>query len=98
MKSKPRAKRYTETGDYLRMLRRVTAAAGKRVGEADVEDLAELIGIQKDLDAAIGRAVAGLRDDGYTWQSIGDALGVTRQAAFMRWGPRSRPLPADSVS
>ena len=86
-----RPRRYTFTPDFLRMLRRMVAAAGKRVAEADVEDLVELMGIRDDLDAAIARGIAGLREDGYTWQSIGDALGVTRQAALMRWGPR---LPA----
>jgi hypothetical protein len=85
MRSK-RAKRYTSTGDYLHMLRRMTAAAGKRVSEADAADLAELISIRADLDAAIQRAVDGLREDGYTWESIGQATGTTRQAAHMKWG------------
>jgi hypothetical protein len=40
-------------------------------------------------DAAEGVLVAAVRrarDDGASWQSIGDALGVTRQAAFQRYG------------
>jgi hypothetical protein len=88
-----RAKRYTRTGDYLHMLRRIVAAAGKRVGDADAEDLAELISIRNDLDRAIQRAVDGLREDGYTWESIGQATGTTRQAALMKWG-RSRSVIA----
>jgi hypothetical protein len=68
------------------MIRRMVAAAGKRVSEADAEDLAELIGIRDDLDAAIQRAVDGLREDGYTWESIGAATGTSRQAALMKWG------------
>jgi hypothetical protein len=81
-----RPRRYTTTGDYLRMLRRMTAAAGRRVSEADAEELAELIAIRDDLDGVIRRAVAGLRADGYTWESIGAATGTSRQAAQQKWG------------
>jgi hypothetical protein len=79
-------RRYTTTADYLRMLRRMTAAAGRRVSEADAEELAELIAIRDDLDGVIRRAVAGLREDGYTWESIGAATGTSRQAAQQKWG------------
>jgi hypothetical protein len=74
-----------ETHEFLKMLRRMVRAAGTRVGRADPEDLAELIAIRIDLDAAIQRAVDGLREDGFTWQSIGDATGTSRQAALMKW-------------
>jgi hypothetical protein len=85
-----RPKRYTFTTDYFRMLRRVVNAAGKRVAQADVEDLAELVAIQHDLDNAIRRGIAGLRQDGYSWRAIGEALGVTGQAVYMRYGkPKS---------
>jgi hypothetical protein len=36
-------------------------------------------------DAAISYYVAKARKDGRSWQEIGDALGVTRQAAHERW-------------
>ena len=39
-----------------------------------------------EIDAAIGGAVTGLRDYGYSWAEIGSRLGVTRQAAQQRWG------------
>jgi hypothetical protein len=75
----------TDNTPYFRMLRRMVAAAGKRVARADVEDLVELIAIRKDLDEAILRAVSGLRSAGYTWESIGQATGTTRQAAIQKW-------------
>lgn len=81
-----RPRRYTETTDFLVMLRRMVAAAGKRVSRADADDLRELVAIRNDLDIAIGRAVEGLRRDGYTWAGIAEALGITRQAAQQRWG------------
>jgi len=79
-------RRYTTTQEYLKMLRRMVRDAGRRVGRADPEDLAELVAIRGDLDAAIRAAVDGLRADGFTWASIGEATGTTRQAALMKWG------------
>lgn len=61
-------------------------AAGRRVGRADAEDLAELARLHDVIDAAMVEGIRGLRADGYTWESIGASLGVTRQAALMRWG------------
>ncbi len=61
-------------------------AAGRRVGYGDVDELAELVAIRDDLDLSIAHAVAGLRASGHTWADIGGELGVTRQAALMRWG------------
>jgi len=75
----------TQTSDYLAMVRRIIRAAGRRVGNADPEDLAELIALQHDLDKAIREAVHAQRLSGITWQSIGDATGTTRQAAIMKW-------------
>ena len=39
-----------------------------------------------DTTAAISAEVARLRSDGVAWPAIGDALGVTRQAARQRFG------------
>ena len=64
----------------------MVAASGRRVAHADVNDLRELVAIQADLDEAIRAGVAGLRADGYSWKSIGEALGVTGQAVNMRYG------------
>jgi hypothetical protein len=43
-------------------------------------------GLQKLADATLRGAVDEARAAGRTWQEIGDALGVTRQAAFQRFG------------
>lgn len=75
-----------ETADYLKMLRRMIRAAGKRVGHADPADLRLLAELRVDLDDALQTGVDGLRADGFTWASIGEAMGTTRQAALMRWG------------
>lgn len=86
-------RRYTETADYLRMVKRIVAGAGRRVGRCDPDDLTQLCAIRDDVEASIQVAVDGLRADGFTWESIGAAMGVTRQAALMRWGHHARRAP-----
>jgi len=85
---KKRAARYVEAIDFLQMVRRIVRAAGACVGTADVDELRALVAIRTDLDSAIVEAVRGLRASGYTWESIGSELGVTRQAALMYFNPR----------
>lgn len=62
-------------------------AAGRRVADADEFELAELVALRDELDRAIADAVAGQRTGPAerSWQSIGDALGMTRQAAHKRY-------------
>lgn len=81
-------KRYTEMSDYLTMVRRVVAGMANRVGETDVEALAEMATIRDDFDRAMDAAVSALRHDEAapaSWGQIGDALGITRQAAQKRY-------------
>jgi hypothetical protein len=70
------------------MVKRIVRSAGARAGEADPDELTSLIAIEADFQNAITEAVRGLRDSGCTWDDIGRAVGTTRQAAQMRWGPR----------
>ena len=37
-------------------------------------------------EAAVALAVSDARAEGWTWQQIGDVLGVSRQAAQQRYG------------
>lgn len=61
-------------------------AAGRRVAREDPEQLASLCSLKPVLDQAIRLAVAGQKTNGITWQSIGDATGTSREAAFQKWG------------
>lgn len=79
-----------ETPEFLACIRRMIRAAGRRVGEGDPEELAELVNIRAELDEAIASSVVGLRREGFTWQSIGEATGTTRQAAIGKWATRAR--------
>jgi hypothetical protein len=42
----------------------------------------------QDAQEELHSAVSAARDAGDTWDTIGVALGVTRQAAFQRFGPK----------
>jgi hypothetical protein len=83
-----RPKRSVETSAYLAFVARVLSAAGPRVGEADPQDLRDLVRLRELIDEAILEAVRGLRDSGCTWEEIGTATGTTRQAAIMKWTHR----------
>jgi hypothetical protein len=79
-----------ETLDYLSAARRFIRVAGRRVGECDEHELAALIALQVDLDAAIQDAVDGQKAHGKSWAMIGVGAGTTREAAFQRWGKAKR--------
>ncbi|ALX66335.1 hypothetical protein [Microbacterium sp. XT11] len=74
-----------ETMSYLAMLRRMIRAAGRRVAEADEFELAELLALRAELDAAIAASVKGQHDNGRSWAEIGAAAGMSKQAAAKRW-------------
>lgn len=71
------------------MVRRVIMAHGRRVGDADPEDLAELVALRRVVDAAIQVAVDGMREQhGRSWADVGRGLGTSRQSAQERYGRR----------
>jgi hypothetical protein len=69
------------------MLGRLIRAYGKRVADADELDLAEMIELRGVLEDAITSAVLGQRETyGRSWAWVAAGLGVTRQAAYQRYG------------
>lgn len=87
-RSARRPRREVETEAFLGFLRRIIAAGARRVAEADEPELAELLTIRDELEAAISMAIAGQRARGKSWAAIARATGTTRQGAFQRWGDR----------
>ena len=90
MGTRIRTKRVHETADYAAMMRRMIAAHGRRVGDGNLEDFAELVALRDTLDAAINTAARHLYVDtadrpGYSWGQIGGILGITRQSARERF-------------
>ena len=79
-------RRHVENDDYAAFARRIICAYAKRVATGDVEALGDMVALSTDLDRAIGHAVTGQRQYGYSWAEIALRLGITRQAAQQRWG------------
>lgn len=75
-----------ETPEYASFCRRIIRAYARRVAQADEVDLADMLAVRDEMDAAIQAAVDGLRARGESWAYIGAGLGITRQAAQMRFG------------
>jgi hypothetical protein len=81
-------KREREIPEYAGFVRRSIRAHGRRVADADPEDLLDLLALHEVLDAAIEDAVRGQRAAGFSWAQIARPLGITRQAAQQRFGDR----------
>ena len=86
-----RPARVVENPEFTAFGSRVIRAAGRRVAAGDVEALASLTALSTELDAVVRLAVAGLRGKpySYSWSEIADRLGVSKQAAQMRYGDRT---------
>ena len=81
-----RRRRHVENDEYAAFTRRVLRGYARRIAAGDIEAIASLSGLLGDVEAALSRAVTGLRDSGYSLAEIGLRRGVTRQAVHQRWG------------
>lgn len=81
-----RPRRVVENQDFAAFVRRVVRAHARRIGEGDVDALPDMFALAAEIDAAIGQAITGLRQWGYSWADIALRLGISRQAAQQRWG------------
>lgn len=86
----PRRRETVENDQYAAFARRILRAYARRVASGDIEALGDLVALSDEVDTAIRQAVSGLREFGYSWAEIGTRLGVTRQAAQMRFGGEPR--------
>jgi hypothetical protein len=68
----------------------------------DGDDFADAIGyalrIQSTADDVVRAVIQQARERGATWQTIGDALGVSRQAAFQRYGKPIDPRTGEPMN
>jgi len=76
----------SDHAEFIAFSRRIMRALSTRLGQADPEDLAEMIELSRTLDSAIGAAVRAQRANGFSWTEIAAPLGISRQAAQQRWG------------
>ena len=84
--ARPRRRDVVENDEYAAFVRRIIRAYTRRVATGDIEALADMVDLSRQVDDAIAQAVHGLREYGYSWGEIADRLGITRQAAHQRWG------------
>ena len=75
-----------ENDEFARFARRVVTAHSRRIATGDIEGLRDLDALGKAWDAAMRRAIGGLREAGYSWAEVARQLDVTRQGAQQRWG------------
>ena len=62
---------------------------------------AQIIALNRRLEehrAAIPTLIAFARRQGATWQQIGDALGMSRQAAHVQWADAAEAVDLDDTS
>jgi hypothetical protein len=90
-----RGKKVVENPEYVSFARRILRAYARRIASGDIEALPELALLPSDVDQATRTAVRGLREFGYSWSDIAARLGVSRQAAQMRYGTRSERSALD---
>ncbi len=81
-----RGKRVVENTEFDAFARRIVRAYARRVADGDIEALTSLRQLASTVEDATRDAVHGLRGFGYSWADIAARLGVSRQAAQMRWG------------
>jgi hypothetical protein len=88
VKSRPRRRtRPVEVHAFGQMVSRMIKAYGRRVQDADVEDLADMFAMRAQLDDVITSTITTMRaKHEFSWARIGEAAGTTRQAAQMRYG------------
>lgn len=84
-----RGRRVVENYEYARFTRRILKAYARRVAAGDVEFLRCMVLLTSEVEQATRDAVKGLRAYGYSWNEIAARLGVSRQAAQMRFGDRA---------
>jgi hypothetical protein len=84
-----------------RLAQQTSALAGAVVSAVATPSYLDLVARSRDVDAlaeqVLRLCVGQARDAGHTWQEIGDLLGVTRQAAFQRFGKPIDPRTGEPM-
>lgn len=84
-----RQKRERSLTEVAGCARRMIRATGRRVADADPEDLAELLALREVLEEAIATAVAGqVSQSGFSWSAVARGLGISRQGAWKQYASK----------
>lgn len=68
------------------MMLRLVRRYGVRVGNGDPVDLTTMLTVRDVFDEAITDAARAMNAAGFSFTEIADALGISRQAAWQRFG------------
>lgn len=76
---------------YAAFMKRIARSYGRKAleGELDTSALEHLVEAREMIDQQIEQVVRALRTEeggAYSWSEIGEALGITRAAAYKRYG------------
>ncbi|MBB5069117.1 DUF3887 domain-containing protein [Saccharopolyspora gloriosae] len=66
--------------------------------DGGADSIERAVRIQAAADDVVRAVVQQARRDGATWQVVGDALGVSRQAAFQRYGKPTDPRTGEPMN
>lgn len=77
-------KRRHETTEVAKASMRFARALARRAEEGDTEALEGLAELALIVEGATATAMANLHGQGFSWQQIGEVLGVSKQAAQQR--------------
>jgi len=75
----------TDNTAFFQMLTRMVKAGSKRAGNSDEYDLRHFAAIGRGFEFQLRQAVLMQIAGGKSWADIGQALGISRQAAFKRF-------------
>lgn len=79
-----------------------TSLSGKTTSSSSRSDVTHALSTARSLralaDESLAHLVSDARDRGVTWQVIGDALGISRQAAFQRFGTPIDPRTGQAMN
>ncbi len=75
----------------------VQSAVQESPREALMAEAATIRRERSYLDERLDRAVYFARESGLSWTDVGTAFGMSRQAAFQRWGRRQRSVEQMAV-
>ncbi|WP_264065409.1 DUF3887 domain-containing protein [Mycolicibacterium komossense] len=81
-----------------RQLAQILAGPVLNTGNDPIEVVRAAHQIREGAETLMGAAVQQAREAGRTWQDIGDVLGVSRQAAFQRYGKPIDPRTGEAMS
>ena len=97
VKRAKRAKRTVENSDFDAFARRILRAYARRVAAGDIEALPGLAMLVSEVDTVVRESVRALRKPpyGYSWDELGQRLGVSRQAVQMRYGEKADRVTLD---